>query len=260
MRNFMIFLMTAILAVGFTLIFGLADNANAKTAFLGYGAASSSPNGDYSNYGFEGMSFGAGARFGMGNRFSFGLDYTRQGISRSGWEYGQTSAWNGKSVVGVAEIYDMDISAFGIPFDEDYLLAYSKESKSGAFNLITGAFYISLLPENGNSRRVIEPVIGLIAGAVVIQDNTESEYYYHEVIEYLIPGVLDPRSGFLFDGDDGSHRGRNTMHKESVIAGLSLGLNLYPVEHLIFAPEIRVVVGKDFGPYILPRIGFGATF
>lgn len=257
MRKTMAFLAAVILmAIGFTFISGVVDNTYAKTAIVGYGSVSAAPNGEFSAYKFDGPGLGIGVKFRVGKRISIGLDYTHQGISKPGWEYGDIAdGWNGESIVGAARMFEMDISQFNIPFDANYLLAYSKETKSGAFNLATGTFYISLAPKNG-SRRVVEPKVGFTAGFAFVQDGTNSEYYYHPVIEYLMPGATSPGSGFLFTGDDGSHYSHQSKIKSKPVGGFAFGLDFFPAEHFTIPLEARWLAG--YGANF--RIGGGVVF
>jgi hypothetical protein len=245
---------TAVILMAITFAFGVND-ANAKTAFLVYGGKSFSPAGDYSDYAFDGMSYGIGAKFGAdSSRFSFGVDFTGgQKMTKVGWEYGTVADnWNGVSVVGVAEMMEIDISGLNIPYDANYLLAYSKKTMSGTANLATFTLYYRVA-----SNKAVELVVGGIIGASIVQDITGVEYYYHSVFNTLFPGILEqPQSGFLFPGDNGSHQSKQSKYDSKLVGVVSFGLNIFPTKHFIISPEVRYIVG--FG--VNARIGSGIAF
>lgn len=240
MKKIAAFLLALIMGMGFTL--ALVSAANAKIAFVAYGSKSMAPNGAFSDWKFTGEpAFGGGVRFGMDGRFSFGLDYMGQKMAGG---YFRSPVTTGQTFIDLA---GRDLSEYGV--QPNTKLYYFEETNSGTFNVITGAFYVSLMPETG-SRLIVEPVIGFVGGASLARQNVDFNAYYHPRLDEIFG------YHFQFADDDGDGHGRSTQDSYKLLAGMSFGLNFFPVENLIIVPEIRYLYNFGF----TARTGIGVAF
>ncbi len=250
MRRFITAFIAAIF-VAISFIFAFAENANAKTAFIAYGSKSLAPNGAFSDWDFSGdPAFGGGIRFGMDGRFSFGLDYMGQKMN------GETSrifGMSGQNFISDANYFGVDISKYNITPEE--LFAYADIGESGLLSVATGTFYISLMPENG-SRLIVEPVIGFVGGISIVQHRTDSNAFYHQDLYDIESLFGEEHFRFASWFDDGSGHARETKSSYKPLVGLSFGLNFFPVENIIVAPEIRYLYNFGFNV----RTGIGVAF
>lgn len=256
MRSFISTTLAVILMAIFTL-FSIPENNFAKTGIMVYGGKSFSPNGALANQTFDGAAFGGEVRLNMHKRVSFGLGYMGQKATGPGerWD----NVIDGQSIIVSANYFGVDISDFHVnPNDEYAALTITEKTQS---KVVMGAFYISLLPGNGGSRRIVEPVIGIAGGINVFQRRTKSVAFYHpdlRAIEDLYSAVGFEVEHFKFDSfwDDGSGGAQQNVTKYEFIYGPVFGLNFYLPGNLVICPEARYL--KDYG--FFARIGGGFTF
>jgi hypothetical protein len=262
MRSFMSFTLAVILTAIFTL-FSVPENVFAKTGFMVYGGKSVSPNGVMENQTFDGAAFGGGIRFNMHKRVSIGLDYMGQEATGLADHHGGIG---GKNIIVTAEFFGYDISAYNINPSTEY--AYADIAESTSSKLMTGTIYISLYPENGASKRTVEPVIGFSLGINALKGETVSNAFYHpdlRAVEDMLGEMgFDYGYGHHWrfstpwdDGNDSNGVGAITeLNKYEFVYGPTFGLNFYLPGNLVICPEVKYLI--NFG--LIARTGIGFAF